>query len=256
MNINFNSEDYKDYLEGLCLSGKPIPFYNLQINHLLVSEVFDIGESNINDLVLPFAITKDIIEGFSKLDLGLLDLFLLINDDKYIKNVQIMLSILFKTEIDNVVVWQYVDENKLPRAEIIVNNELWIDNNKFDELRKIILKITNSKEIKKKDLKSNEMNFEDKKDVSRFAKLFKGREKEKTKKNKSFKLYNIFNSVVHFQYNIDYEKVLNMTIYQLYNTYTNLSVKENHDYTMRLASSGMVDTKGLEIKSLSEKLIK
>lgn len=256
MRIDFNKEEYCDYLEGLIISNTPIPFYNYNIYQISVAEAFKIGEGNLNDLILPFAITKDVIEGFSDLDLGILDLLALVNDDKYIKNIINMLSIVLRVDVCNIKAWNYIDESKMPRLEIIVEDNLWIDNFKFEEIKKIILKTTNSKEIDKKSLKSKSIDFEKQVDKNRFAKLFKGRERECKKKNKSLKLYNIYNSVVHNQPIIDYEKVLQMTIYQLYNSFTSLNIKENHNYTMRLASSGMVDIKGLEIKPFSEKITK
>ncbi|MGL5152641.1 MAG: hypothetical protein ACRC7N_18970 [Clostridium sp.] len=251
---NLNDEEYSDYIEGLCLSNQPIPFYNKKIRHLTVKELFLMGETKFNSLILPYAITKEMIKGIETIDVSLLDI--IYNLDKHFLNAIQLIKIVFDIKDDDISVMPIYD-NGINKINIMLNGDelLCIDDKKFNELRTILLKICNTKELKES-VTNATTNFADKTYNNRFEKLYKGRAKSNNKKKKINKFYNIYNCVVHSENIIDYENKLNWNIYQLFNTYKTLNIKESHDYTMRLYSSGMVDTKGIEVKSLYEQISK
>ncbi len=58
------------------------------------------------------------------------------------------------------------------------------------------------------------------------------------------------------QENIDFELWLNRNIYQLYDTFKNLHEREGCRERIRIATSGFCSSKDLDLKPLSQKIVK
>lgn len=249
MKYDLSNEDYKEHLETLCLANLPIEFYGEYIRHLTIKEIMLMGQKKYGDLIAPFTFSKEMFNGFQG-DFYTLEVLLCVEMREYFKNVIVMLKILFDT--DNI---------KVFKDEIIINDRLFIDKYKFEELTSIILKMSNVQKYKKpkddgeKKLTLEEINkIEDVRERRYQMRIYEKDKKEQKEKYKSIALYNVYNLVSNSN-GVDYDKPLNFNIYQLYNTFGVLHKKENHNYNMRLASSGMVsEVKKLDLRPLSQKI--
>lgn len=247
---DMNDEDYKEYVKGLCLAGLPIPFYNKEINYLTVKEVLRMGNDNYYKMISIFAFNKEYYLKDSKIDIPILDIL-----DKQQNSYEI-----FDLIIDFLVITLNLETKPVPsrianHLEINVGNgELYIDSDKFEEFRKIILYMYHLKEVQlSEEIKENIASEGDKK---RFEKLFKGRKKKAEAKKKMDTISNVYNYVVHKQQKIDYESVLNWSIFRLYNTFDSFQVEESCKFNRDLYSSGMTDLKKVEIPSFYIELTK
>lgn len=248
---DIKDENYSGYLEGLLLANLPIDFYGLKIKQLTVKEVLLMGEDKFSKLIKPFTINTKLIEQIKDTDLQTLDIIYGL-EGEFLDNTKECLCLLFGVTTDEISILNN------PRPELVIKNDknfVFIDCNKFEELKDIILKMFNTRELNEDDIKRNEeMRFKDSQYDNRFAKLFKGRERKKKKNNADFRVSHIYNLVIHSQSNVDYNIPLLWGIYQLYNTYKNLSIKESHNFTNRIYSSGMVDIRKEDIKTLYQRL--
>lgn len=249
---NINDEEYKQYLEGLLIANLPIEFYGLTIKSFSVKEILIMGENRLNEIMKPFLVDITLMDeslvknGFKNLDV------VAMLGDSYINNLKTCISLIFDLSIEKISLLPNV------RTELVIdtnNGFLFINADRFDELRNILMHVFKIKKVTKKELLelNNQMKFQDNKYSERFAKLFKGRAKEKTKQ-KAITVGQMYNLVVHSQENIDYQNVLNWSLYQLYNTYKSLGIKESHSFNMRFYSSGMASFKAEDIKTLYQQL--
>lgn len=252
MSYSLQDDDFKDYVELRCLTNLPINFYGEKLRHLTVKEIIEMSDVNndvYSQMVTPLTFTRDLFQGFEG-DFNLFEILLVPEMSAYMNSVIQLLKILFDT--DKVYVFE---------GELVVNDRLFIDKYKFEELREIVLKMNNLQKFKKKvdgekTLTLEEIEkIEDQREKRYQMRIYENRKKEERKKNKAVSLMNVYNTVVHSGEFFDYSKPLEFNVYQLYNTFSVLHKKENHEYTMRLASSGMVtDVKKLDTNPLSKKL--
>lgn len=247
---DMNDEDYKEYVKGLCLAGLPIPFYNKEISYLTVRDVFRMGNDNYYKMISLFAFNKEHYLKDSKVDSPILDIL-----DKQQNSYE-----LFDLIIDFLTIALNLKTKPTPsmigsHLEINIDDgDLYIDSDKFEELRKIILYMYNLKEIKLYEETQKSIASED--DKKRFEKLFKGRKKKAEAKKKIDTISNVYNYVVHKQQKIDYENVLNWSIFRLYNTFNSFQVEESYKFNRDLYSSGMMELKKVEIPSFYIELTK
>lgn len=246
IDLKDDEQRYK-YLEK-CISGKPIDFHGLYIYQPEVGEIFEMGQELYFRILFPFILPRESFED--------------IPFEEYKKNVQLLSNFITSTTF-----FMRLEENdiKYKRDDRNIVKKLWvknieITNELFCEMKEVIQFICNVRELKKEDLEprnktDEEKKFKEDKDNERFSKLFKSRRESKAKIDKKVQLINVYDYVVHAQGNIDYEKPLRWTIYQLYNTYQNLHIKDNVNFIHDIASNGMLDKKE-KIKNLSEEIAK
>ena len=266
---DMNDYDYKEYVRGLCLAGLPIPFYSKQLNHIKVKDVFMMGESNYNMLINPFRINSDVL--FEKPKNGekryLLDI-LLSNDYQMHIQLQFVLEFLklvFAT--DKIELTHMTNENGDGfHKEILVDNDLWIDREKFEQLSEIILEMNRLKKITKSDINIEKkerrltyeqiMNIKDRRERDYQLAIYKKNQKEEAKQRKASGFYSIYNYVCHSSNMVDYEKPLNLNLFQFHNTYIILNKTEKYRYDMRLISSGMItDFKKIDTRWFNERIV-
>ena len=113
-------------------------------------------------------------------------------------------------------------------GKIIVDDTIIIGDKELDFLSQLVLEMfrIDAKEVLKKLLEQCEQNeAEDEltRELNRRAREY---EKMKNKKSKSTSIVEVANIVTHFQGNIAYKDVLNMTIYQIKNSYEAIMKKE------------------------------
>lgn len=256
---DLKDEDFCAYIEGLCLGNLPIEFYGEYLRHITVKELLLMGEKKYSELIAPFTLTKDIFSGDAG-DIYLLEILSLPKLDEYFEFTIEALKLFFNT--DNVSVAKIGDSE----IEIIINNSLFIDKIKFEELREIILKICNATKLtndkldrskEEKTLTLEQINcIKNKRERDYQMAIYERNNKKNKEKNKSMALYNVYNYVCNSDA-VDYEKPLNFNLYQLYNTYNINHRKDSYKYTMRILASGMCsDTKKLDLRPLSQQIVK
>lgn len=261
-----NEQDYY-YIHGKCIANLPINFYGLNIKQISLKDYFNYGEEWFARLVYPFRLNKKILLKEQDLidNIGILELFDLVSEEQrknksneIIEDILIEnLKYLFTT---NNVKKMIINKHNVPFVNYIVDDTLMINSEKFEELKKIILVICG--EIDELDLSKlnskKTIKLKNKKDQAAYNKLLEGRKKraEKNKDDKSVKLFNIYRAVVYMQENIDFELWLNRNIYQLYDTFKNLHEREGYRERIRIATSGFCSSKDLDLKPLSQKIVK
>lgn len=247
-----NDVGYKEYITGLCLLDKKIPFYNKRIRHFTVDEILTMGEDAYRELISVFALNKKCYLEDDNSDIGILDVLIRDKDSERIfDSILETLTILMDLDMQPIVVSFNYDNN--PHIEINVNNDLYIDSDKFEQLRKIILYMNNIKELTKEVAKKNIALESDKK---RFEKLFKGRERKAKKEKNDYSMTNMYNYIVHKQTNINYESVSKWSVFKLYNSFNILNIGEDYEFNRNILSSGMADLKKAKIPKFFNEMIK
>lgn len=107
-------------------------------------------------------------------------------------------------------------------GKIIINKNIIIGDEEFEFLSDLILEMLR---LDKNDLKPEKTKEEDSEILNEFERRAK-KYQEKKKGSNDSSLMDIVNIVVHSQSVIDYEKVFDMTVYQLRNSYETVIKKE------------------------------
>lgn len=254
--IDLNDEKQKYFYLGKCVSGKDIDFYGFKIKQPTVDEIFDMGEDSFYKILTPFILGRNLYQAPD--DMSLFECIM--NNKEVCMSLFLAINYFMKVDFEDMKIYESVSmSKKLGRKvnQLIVNGKLIIDSDKFEELKTIVLMISNTKEVNKNDV-AEEDNFKGLSEETRKMKekLLKGRKKKNISSDeKKVKLVNVYNYVVHCQEVIDYEKSLKWTIYQLYNTYQNEHIKENTKFLFDVASNGMLD-KNSKLEQFSEKIVK
>lgn len=243
-------------LEGYYLSGIPIDLSKFNLGTIRQLRYIDLVKEEINtDMLLrPFAVTKDSLKGNSEeLDaaidkIGTLGLLLFADENncntEMKDNIIYSLSVLYNE--DNI----YFDANN---NNIYVGDSIIVDNSNFDTLSTVVMEMFKSKRVKAD--KPKEMDELDK-EFERRRKLNESKTKKKNKNE--LELKDIVNVIVHTsECGLDYDKVVNMTIYQIKNTFETLSFKHNTENTFSQMMSSNFDPSKIKIKDWkSEKIVK
>lgn len=133
--------------------------------------------------------------------------------------------------------------------EIIVDDNIIINNSNFNDLREVVFE---SQGIDKSKLK-----FEDKtkKELDPIEAKFEFFRSKSKKKKREPEMIDMLNFIIHTtECGLDYNKVLNMTVYQMRNTLETLGYKHNYETMLQYKLSQKFDVKE-DIKSWSSKKI-
>jgi len=255
--IDLNDENIKYFYLGKCVSRQPINFYTEKIYHPIVNDIFEMGENEYFKLLTPFIIP---IEYFKNVPSDVTVYEAIMQDrDMCISLIQSLIYFL-KLKIENdegemdIKIYNIEDKQKgRSKNQLITKSGLIIDDEKFNELKTLILLMCNTKELTKEDL-----GIKDKNPISeKKERLLKLRKESRTGKleEKRVKLVNVYDYLVHKPDIPNYDMYLSWSIYQLYNTYTNSIKKEHVQFTYDVITNGM-GTKEMKLESLAEKIIK
>ena len=96
----------------------------------------------------------------------------------------------------------------------------------------------------------------DDKILNEFERRKKEYEEKSSKKKNEITFIDIINTVIHYQNNIDYQSILNWTIYQIKNTYEVLMAKEANYITIFRQASMKFDIQEISNWQVSAKLNK
>ncbi|MGL5718480.1 MAG: hypothetical protein ACRCX2_36085 [Paraclostridium sp.] len=137
-------------------------------------------------------------------------------------------------------------------ANIIINDEIFINNDNFDILSTIIFEMI---KIDKSKIKFDK----DKKELSDIEKEFERRRKEhlerigKAKNEDSLTILDLSNIVIHSGL-FNYDEVLNMTIYQIKNSFEAITKKDSFDINMMHRVSPKFEVSKEKVEHWTEKI--
>ena len=165
-------------------------------------------------------------------------------EDKLLETLILALNILYKTK--NI---KFIDH----LATFIVEEEVVIDKSNFMYLCEVILEMTKTsidyKALDKKTPSNNEI-------MNEFERRKREYEEKQSKKKNETTFIDIINTVIHYQNNINYNDILNWTIYQIKNTYEVLTAKESSYITIFRQASMKFDIQEVSNWQTSAKLNK
>lgn len=240
------------YLFGLDI---PLEQYNLGV--IKQPKLIDLinKDKDLQDVYIPFLMndyaienSKDKIE-LSKLikEVGSLTFFITMSYQ--MKRVEMINSL-----IDSLKFLYQTDNVNLGSKNITIDNHIVIDDSNFDTLTNVILemfKIDKSKidfKSKEEDLYaglSEEMIIAKKKYLERVG---------KSKKKEGISFVDIVNIIIHSNNTIDYNSVLNMTIFQIKNTFEIINAKESYEFNKLVRISPKFDTSKEKHEHWTEKI--
>ena len=224
-------------LEFYYMSGKPIDLTHLRLGIIYQPRLKDFIDNRMDVPYFshPFLFDKDMIsnkkESVDELvkDLGRLGFLIVYNEITSITNANNgekgvldllvdALKLLYKT--DNVLVAKTISKIVIDNSIIIGDTELEFISNLVVEMMRI-----DRDEMKRK---IEEKNKEAEQDalMDEFERRAKKYAEKKGRKDSDFTLMDMVNVIVHSQTIVDYDRVFDMTIYQLKNSYETLIKKE------------------------------
>lgn len=212
-------------LETYYLTGMPIllkdglgTIHPFTIRYMIENNL-DYGE-----FMRPFLIRKDLLEDMPD-DIYDFDLFFITsNSEEMMENLVNSLKILYKTE----------DVKVMNTIKIIlINNEIIIKKENFTYLADVILEMMYATRVKPK---KRIQKYKNPQLQATWEKLQRYREKEE--KKKELNMADIMNMLIHINSTFDYDKVLNLTYYQMMNSYLTLMRKDSYDEFVMYKTSG------------------
>lgn len=213
------------------MTGMPVKL-NYSLGKIHQPKLFDFMEKDITieEFAQPFCVRVDVID-FEQNDrvdqlvkrLKDFDLFFLDKGSMVDKLIN-SLSMLYKT--DDIQLDTY-------SQSILISKSILIDRDNFTYLADIVLNMLCMEKPKKEE---NKRKFKDDYRQKLWEKLQKHRVENEKKKAITF--LDIVNFVVHSNSVVDYERVYNLTYYQLVNTYTTLMNKMTYEEHMMYKTSG------------------
>ena len=165
-------------------------------------------------------------------------------NESLIESLHTSLELLYKTK--NI---RFVEH----MGAFIINEDIVIDKDNFKHLCTVVLEMTKTnidyKALDKKNTSDNEL-------LNEFERRKKEYEEKSSKKKNEITFIDIINTVIHYQNNIDYQSILNWTIYQIKNTYEVLMAKEANYITIFRQASMKFDIQEISNWQVSAKLNK
>lgn len=243
-------------LKGRLLANIPYDFYGVKLHPFLVKDIFKMGVQHFITITQPYTLTKEFFGAKGDI-MDKIPLFeLLVAIDPIREALKDSLVCLFKLRPTEI---RFVGDMESLESYFIIKNKLIINHLKFEELKQQVLIMCCAKELKEQ---PKQMDFNRVKDAKRRKALEKLMENRKANKDiiaeeQTVELTNIYNTVVHSQPSIDYEKVANFNIYQLYNSFQAINVRQDYEYNLKIATSGQCsDVNKLDLTPFATRLAK
>lgn len=226
--------------------GRDIIFYSEKIKQPTIGEIIDLGWSKFfNEICLPYMINFEYVgidENYIKDNkIKIFDLFWLPNKIGEKTLLQILIeSLVFIFKTENI----SVDTKEMS----ITINDLVINRDNFEELASYCRDIFKVQPYKK----------EEKEEVKVPEHLRQRYEKYKihqqnNKKDSSLEILKSMNYIVHYQYSLDYKSMLNLTIFQFFNTQDSYVGKEYYENNLQSVFAG-ADAKKIDLTHWMNKL--
>ena len=216
----------------------PIEIPNMGIIHQPTLRDFIENDFDFTRFKRVFSIRKDAIlddttEGYNKIK----DLDIVIYSN-LIEDLILSLKLLYKTEEIRV----SVKQNNLESIKILikVNDDIYcLDRDNFTQFaNRILILLYSGNNVAEEDVKEelDEIELKILRKKREFEKRKNKAKKEKVEEGDS--IYDIANYLIHVDSKYTYQNVLDLTIYQLINSYYLYRQKENYDVFMAYKTSG------------------
>ena len=226
--------EYDSYL----ISGLPIRWQGEKIHQPSIKEILEYGESEFSNLATPFVLTKELLgvpEDDTEFSMYAYVLYITHFREAFFDALSFFMKIDKEEDIKI-----YQSENN--EAIIVIKERTMITKENFDELGDIVLKICMMK--RQKPEKMPEFKNDRQRDI--YMKIMEGRRRKSAEESMS--LADIINSVCHGGKSfIPYREVIEMTMYQLYNSFGSIITMDTYDREYRQYIGG-ADPEDLDIK--------
>lgn len=227
-----------DNLKGYIFTGLDIPYQGLTIKQPSIREIIRLGWNNFDNICLPFYVNFEYLEVAEEYveenNLKIFDVFWLADFKLKEMSALDMLVNSLKFAFDR----EDVTKVKVSEVEYYISvGGLKIDRYNFDELSTIIKSIYRITPYKK--VEKEEKVFKSERDRARYE-AYKKRQKEKSQNdgNGILEVLRVINYVIHSQSKIDYNSVLDLTLFQLFNSQNTLVNIENYDINWKVSLAG------------------
>lgn len=226
--------------------GRDIIFYSERIKQPTMREIIDLGWNKFfNEICLPYMINFEYV--------GI--------DETYIENYKIKIFDLFwlpnkigeRTLLEILTeslsfVFGVKDISVNNKEMTITINDLVINRDNFEELASYCRDIFKVKPYKKEEKEEMKVPEHIRKRYERYKK-----HQEKNKQDGSLEILRSMNYIVHNQFSLDYESLLNLTIFQFFNTQETYVVREYYDNNLKSVFAG-ADSKKIDLTHWMNKL--
>lgn len=215
------------------LFGLPITLENYLgiIYQPTLKEIIDKGIS-IEDIYFPFTLDKELCVGENGIFETLLLLHITRQDTQIIEKLKRSLRILYKT--DDV-------ELNLNTQTIVIDKKYTLNASNYDYLCKVVADIfmVNLFQIQKKYDEIRKENNREKSELEKKLERLRKKSAERRKnRGDTFDIIDMSNYLIHNSESCTYESVLNMTVWQIKNSFSLYNKKENFDMEKRYRTSG------------------
>lgn len=229
-------------LEKFLISGNSIDLTKYKLGKIRQPRIIDFcnDEYDITNFIEPFFLEQIIIAKTPILKDK--SLTLLLELDKKSESSDVKLTTRLFQALELIYVIDYKNIKCVTNEEgyhlIIKYDEneksVIIDDSNFDILCQVIIYMTKTiiPKEEKKEIKGNPET------IKKFEERRKNYAKKHNKEESEFTIYDMVNEIIHLQNNIDYNNVLNWTIWQVRNTYEVISRKDVAD---SIINSGSVN---------------
>lgn len=218
------------------LSGEPVMLNDkIGIHQLTMKEVLNTPE--LDELLEPFVLDVETLDiGLRERPQWTYDLFFIMdektgqpalgsNGTTYIVKLLVALRVLCKAE----------DVRLLDNGSILVDNGFVIGKNNFDKIAEIV------RELYCREREVGERPPDSPRQYEIWKETMAGRQKKMRRDAPT--LYDIINIVIHYGYNIRYREVLDLTLWQLFNSLEQLNSQDSYSEYLKYATNAMAKIK-------------
>lgn len=228
-------------------TGRDILFYSEKIKQPTVGEIIDLGwEKFFSETCLPYMINFEYIgvdESYVRQNnLKIFDLFWI---PAYKIGEKTLLEILTESIA---FVFRSKDITHDMKNLTISVNDFVINRDNFDELASYCREIFKIKSFEKKEEKETEIPEHLRKRYEKYKK-----HQAQNNKNDSLEILRVMNYIVYNQYFLDYSSLLNLTIFQFFNSQETFAAKEYYENNLKSVFAG-ADSKKVDLDHWMNKL--
>lgn len=255
------------------VSGNPIPFGRDYIYQKKIKEIDnEIGIDMLDLYIYPFSLTKELINIDEVLKKGhkLFDLILMsdlsnMGKENYYPLISILndsLKFFFNTDMvtfnQGYQIIQDKDKYEINNLQFIINGGTIVNKDNFDDLADLILLTTNHKRLKVEKKEEEKIEVGQSQETLEMFEEYMMLSKEAEEKESKKKMEeNSIPFIVNVMANRDesrpsYEDIVNLSVWQLYNSYSSGIHIESYKNTMAQRNSGQFDMSKVKFKHWTE----
>lgn len=227
--------------------GRDVLFYSEKIKQPTVGEIIDIGwEKFFGEICIPYMVNFEYAQidevYVKKKNLKIFDLF-------WFTDLKIGTKTLLDVLMESISFIFSGENIKCDmKTHTIVINKLIINRDNFEEFASLCREIFHIRPYKKEKEDEIEIPKHLKKRYERYK-----QNQAKNNKSNSLEILKTMNYIVHTQHALNYSSLLNLTIFQFFNTQETYTVKEYYDNNLKSVFAG-ADAKKIDLTHWMNKL--